>query len=180
MATSIFDLKLINGIRRLLIERKETISVAESVTSGMLQVAFSNADNAIYFYQGGITAYNLGQKARHLYIDPIYAKDCNCVSEKTVSEMALHVCRSFSSDWGIAVTGYASPVPESGNKLFAWYAISYHGQIMIKQKIDLEDGDPFEVQLSYCNEILQRFDHFLQNDQIVPKKVKKAKGAKEQ
>ena len=146
----------------------------------MLQLAFSTANKAIYFYQGGLTAYNLGQKTRHFNIDPIYATECNCVSEKTVSEMALNVGRLFSSDWSISVTGYASPVPESGNKLFAWYAISYHGKIVIKQKINRENGDPFEVQLSYCNEILRRFHQFLQTEKMALKKVKKAKGAKEQ
>ena len=179
MATSIFNSKLINAIRKLLIDRNETISVAESVTSGMLQLAFSTADKAIYFYQGGITTYNLGQKTRHLHIDPIYAKDCNCVSEKTVAEMALNVSRLFTSDWSIAVTGYASPVPESGNKLFAWYALVYHGEIVVTQKFNLESGDPFEVQLFYCNEILNSF-HQLLNKKTAVKKPKKAKGAKEQ
>ena len=179
MATSLFNSKLINAIRKLLIERNETISVAESVTSGMLQLAFSTADNAIYFYQGGITTYNLGQKTRHLNIDPIYAKDCNCVSEKTVSEMALNVCKLFSSDWGIAVTGYASPVPESGNKLFAWYALAYHGEVIVIQKITLKNGNPFEIQLSYCSKILHSL-HQLLNKNPAQKKSKKAKGAKEQ
>lgn len=180
MATSLFNSKLINAIRKSLLERKETISVAESVTSGMLQLAFSTANKAIYFYQGGITAYNLGQKTRHFNIDPIYATECNCVSEKTVSEMALQVCRLFSSDWSIAVTGYASPVPESGNKLFTWYAISYHGQIVLIQKISLQKGNPFEVQLAYSNQILLSFNEFLQKGKTARKKVKKAKGAKEQ
>jgi len=179
LAISLFDSKLINDIRKLLIERNETISVAESVTSGMVQLAFSNADKAIYFYQGGITAYNLGQKTRHLNIEPIYADNCNCVSEKTVSEMALYICRSFSSDWGIGVTGYASPVPESGNKLFAWYALSYHGQIVVTQKFTLKSGNPFEVQLSYSNQILHSFHQFLQKGKTAPKKTTKAKGAKE-
>ena len=180
MVTSLFDSKLINRIRKLLLERKETVSVAESVTSGMLQLAFSNADKAIYFYQGGITAYNLGQKTRHFNIDPIYAQNCNCVSEKTVSEMAIHICRSFSSDWGIAVTGYASPVPESGNKLFAWYGLSYRGQILFTQKFTTKSGSPIEVQLFYSNSILHSFHQFLQKEKTALKKTKKAKGAKEQ
>jgi PncC family amidohydrolase len=147
----------------------------------MLQLAFSTASKAIYFYQGGITTYNLGQKTRHLYIDPIFATDCNCVSEKTVSEMAINVCRLFSSDWGIAVTGYASPVPESDNKLFAWWALAYHGQIVVMQKLDLLNGNPFDVQLAYSNKILSGFHQFLQKEKTPRNKsVKKAKGSKEQ
>jgi len=180
LATSIFNSKRINAIRKLLIERNETIAVAESVTSGMLQLAFSTADKAIYFYQGGITTYNLGQKSRHLNIDPIYARECNCVSGKTVNEMAINVCRLFSSDWGIAVTGYASPVPESGNKLFAWYSLAYHGNVVVTQEFALQSGNPFDIQLSYCNKILNNFHQILNKKSPVLKKRKKAKGAKEQ
>lgn len=55
-----YDETVINVIRDLLISRRQTISVAESVTSGHLQAALSSADNAMEFYQGGITAYNAG------------------------------------------------------------------------------------------------------------------------
>lgn len=35
----------------------ETVAVAESVTSGMLQLAFSQMPNASMFYKGGMTAF---------------------------------------------------------------------------------------------------------------------------
>ena len=152
-----FDKTTIDSIKAQLLKKGETVAVAESVTSGMLQLALSTADKAIYFYQGGITAYNIGQKTRHLYIDPVYAEACNCVSEKTVTEMAINICRKFTSDWGIAVSGYASPVPESGNKLFAWYAIAYKGKVRICKRITPSREEPIEVQANYCNEILKAF-----------------------
>ncbi len=62
-------------------------------------------------------------------LTPIHASVCNCVSEKVAHEMALEVCKLFISDWGLAVTGYASKVPESNNELFAYYAIVYAGMI---------------------------------------------------
>src|SRR4051794_20552902 len=106
-----FEKNLINRIKDLLIQRHQTISVAESVTAGLLQLSLSSAENALDFFQGGITAYNLGQKARHLHIDPIYALSCNCVSDRIADMLALNVCDLFSSDWGIGITGYASAVP---------------------------------------------------------------------
>ena len=65
----LFEKKHIETIKNVLLERKETISIAESVTGGLLQFALSMSDDAIKFFQGGITAYNIGQKARHLHID---------------------------------------------------------------------------------------------------------------
>ena|ERR1700748_623652 len=118
-----------SGLSENLIGRGESIAVAESVTAGHLQVLLSSAPEATSFFQGGITAYNIGQKCRHLHIDPIQAESCNCVSEKIAIDMANNVAKLFSSQWGIAVVGYASPVPELKiKKLFAYYAVSYKGR----------------------------------------------------
>ncbi len=47
----------------------ETISIAESVTSGCLQLAFSQMPNASLFYNGGITAYTLPEKVKLLKVN---------------------------------------------------------------------------------------------------------------
>ncbi|MGN6292909.1 MAG: hypothetical protein ACTHMV_09220 [Chitinophagaceae bacterium] len=72
-------------------------------------------------------------------------------------EMALHVCDQFNSDWGLAITGYASPVPESGHKLFAFYAISFQGNITDQGKIIPPDNNSLGTQLYYANEVLRRW-----------------------
>ena len=145
----------IETIKERLIAHGETVAVAESVTSGLLQFALSRAEFAANFYQGGITTYNLGQKSRHLLIDPIHALSCNSVSEKVARDMALNVCHLFTSDWGIGITGYASPVPESGNKLFAWYAISYRGNIVVTKKINPKKDEPPKIQELYVTHLLK-------------------------
>lgn len=70
----------INTIKDRLLCLRQTVAVGESVTSGHLQAALSLGENARQYYQGGLTAYNLGQKARHLLVEPIQALECNCVS----------------------------------------------------------------------------------------------------
>ena len=155
MADQFFNSAVIQKIRDGLISRQETIAVAESVTSGLLQLALSQAENAAEFYQGGITAYNLGQKSRHLIVEPIHALSVNSVSEKVAGEMALNVCSLFSSDWGIGITGYASPVPESENKLFAWYVIAHHDRIVVSKKISPKKDEPFRIQQRYVTDVLK-------------------------
>lgn len=150
--------KNIDPIRDRILLRKETIAIAESVTSGILQLAFSMATDAEKFYQGGITTYNIGQKVRHLRIEPIHAMECNCVSLKVSAEMAVQVCNLFNSDWGIGITGYASPVPESENKLFAYFAIAYKGTIVVAKNIKPKKSNPFSVQLFYAHEVLDEFN----------------------
>ena len=121
-----------NKVGVALLKKKYTIAVAESVTSGNLQVAFSLAKNEILFYQGGITVYNIGQKCRHLSVEPTHAIDSNCVSKKISDQMALAVAEMFSSDIGVGITGYASSVPEQNiNKLFAYLSVKIRKKIVL-------------------------------------------------
>lgn len=158
----LFDKKAIELIRSYLLKKQETIAIAESVTSGFIQAAFSTAEEASQFYQGGITAYNIGQKYRHLSIEPIHALACNCVSEKIAQDMALYVCDLFHSDWGIGITGYAAPVPESENKLYAYYAIASRNKIVAAKKIVARKDDSVKTQLLYTNEILTDLGKYME------------------
>ena len=146
---------MIENIKTGLIRRMESVAVAESVTGGLLQSVVSSCEEASRFFQGGITVYNIGQKCRHLGIDPIHGMDCNCVSEKVAKEMSLNVCKLFTSNWGVAVTGYATPVPESDNKLFAYFAISFNGQVKHVEKVQPEFDHPHEVQMWYIEKIVE-------------------------
>lgn len=152
---NLFPNAYLDVIGRLLLKRKETIAVAESVTSGLMQVAFSSVDGAIGFYQGGITAYNVAQKYKHLNVEPVHALSCNGVSEKVATEMAFSVCSIFNSNWGIGITGYATPVPESHNELFSYYTILYKGEIKKASRLVSREDEPLKVQLFYCNTVLK-------------------------
>ena len=77
----------IEAIRQHLVQTKQTIAVAESVTAGHLQAALSSGEEASHYFQGGITAYNAGQKTRHLNIEPVYAIAVNCVAEKIAARL---------------------------------------------------------------------------------------------
>ena len=46
-----------------------TLAVAESLTCGHLQAAIGAISGASEFFRGGLTAYTLAQKVRHLGVD---------------------------------------------------------------------------------------------------------------
>src|ERR1700748_1826278 len=143
----LIDDRKLNGIRDTLIKRLETVAVAESVTCGILQKAFASATDASMFFQGGITAYNLGQKSRHLHINPIHAETCDCVSDTVAMEMATGACSLFSSHWGIAVTGYATMDPSiKMDQPFAHFAIAYRGQIKKTACLTHPEANPALIQ----------------------------------
>lgn len=109
----------------LLRDPKWTLAAAESLTCGAVQATIGALTGASQFFAGGITTYNLNQKARHLGVDPAVAEPVNCVSEEVASQMARGACRLFGVDVAVATTGYAEPAPEFGVKEpFAWWAIA--------------------------------------------------------
>jgi nicotinamide-nucleotide amidase len=110
----------------LLREPKLTISSAESLTAGRVQSLLSACSGSSAFFLGGLTAYNLEQKVRHLQVDRQVATSCNCVSALVAEQMAQGACALFGSDIGIATTGYAEPSPaEDVKDPFAWCALAY-------------------------------------------------------
>ncbi len=133
----------LEAISDILRSTRETIAVAESVTSGLLQYALSTVRDAAQFFQGGITTYNIGQKTKHLDIEPIQAACCDCVSYDVAKQMSLGVAHLFKSTWGIGITGYATPVVQSDNKVFCYYAITKENAIMHSEKIttDIYSGE---------------------------------------
>jgi PncC family amidohydrolase len=153
---------VLDSIADSLIKTGETVAVAESVTSGDIQSMLSSAKDAMNFFQGGITAYNIRQKVKHLQVDPVQAMASNCVSQVTAEEMAHNVRKQFASDWGIAITGYASLVPEMGiEELFAFTAVYYRDTKMLATSLRAEQADPAEVRKFYTREVLSLFADLL-------------------
>ncbi|MBT1688068.1 CinA family protein [Dawidia soli] len=153
----------ISDIRHYMVAHEETLAVAESVTAGQLQAAISLADQATLFFQGGLTAYNIGQKARLLQVEPIHALACNSVSDRVAAQMARHVSTLFSSDWGIGITGYAAPFPECGveGTLFAFYAVAYNGAVVLEKKMETTKEGVYPVQRYYAAQVLEDFSNYL-------------------
>jgi PncC family amidohydrolase len=154
----LYELEKLNLIKDTLVKSRKTLSVAESVTSGHLQAAFSAATEASRFFQGGLTAYNAGQKCRHLNIEPIYAMEDNCVSQQVANNMAMEVNRLFLSDYGIGITGYAATVPELNiHSLHAFVAFAYNGKTILSKKITSGRSDSVEAQVDYTNQVINLF-----------------------
>jgi nicotinamide-nucleotide amidase len=158
------DTKKLTPIGKFLIAKKETVAIAESVTSGLLMANLSLAKNATLFFQGGITAYNLGQKTRQLDIEPIHAESANCVSDHIAEEMAIHVANKFRSQWGIGITGYAVPVPELKiDTCFAFYSFSYRGEIVVTTRVESTRKGQAKVQLHFVETVLRSFESILKS-----------------
>ena len=156
--------KALDLISKTLIQMGKSLAVAESVTAGLIQSRLSLGKDAMLYFQGGLTAYNLGQKVKHLDIDPIIAERSNCVSVSIAREMACNVARLFNSSWGIGITGYAAPVPALKIKeCFAYYSFAYKGQSVFEDRLNTKLKSAVTVQRLFAERVIRSFAQHLKS-----------------
>ncbi|WP_294221675.1 CinA family protein [uncultured Chryseobacterium sp.] len=158
---------LLECIGNYLQASEETVASAESVTAGFLQFSFSQVKDASKIFKGGITVYILEEKVKFLQVDEKEAEACNCVSQNISDTMALNVAKLFNTDWGMAITGYATPVEKSDFKLFAYFSFAYQGKVVLSRKMDLNSRkDSISAQLCYSEFMLECLKVEIENQQI--------------
>lgn len=158
---------LLECIGNYLQASEETVATAESVTAGFLQFSLSQIKDASKIFKGGITVYTLEEKVNFLQVDEKEAEACDCVSQNISDTMALNVARSFGADWGMAITGYATPVEKSDFKLFAYFSFAYKGEVVLSRKMDLNARkDSISAQLCYSEFMLECLKVEIENQQI--------------
>jgi nicotinamide-nucleotide amidase len=109
----------------MLQEPRLTLAVAESLTCGRLQARIGAISGASEFFLGGMTAYSLDQKVRHLGVNRSDAMKDNSVSRGVAEQMARGACDHFKADVGVATTGYAEPSAQWGVSVpYAWWAVA--------------------------------------------------------
>ena len=90
-------------------EKKLKLSVAESVTGGLLSHMITNVYGSSGQFKGGVVAYTDEIKKEILGIKTSTLKKYGAVSLKTAEEMAASIRKKFKSDIGVATTGIAGP-----------------------------------------------------------------------
>lgn len=143
-----------------------TLAVAESLTSGKLQAAIGNESGISAVFEGGITAYNLGQKVRFLNVEPIHAEKVKCYSLQVAHEMAIGVCDLFKSDIGLSTTGVAEVYEGCGfSEPTAFWAICHRkangSEIVASDKIQRNGASRAEMQNAVTKEVMERLAAYL-------------------
>lgn len=106
-----------------------TVAAAESLTCGRVQSTIAAISGASAYFVGGMTAYTLEQKAKHLGVDRAAARRVNSVSAEVAEQMAQGACRFFGTDLAVATTGYAEPSNADGVvQPFAFWALAHRAQ----------------------------------------------------
>lgn len=100
----------------LLLEKKKTVSVAESCTGGLIANLLTNIVGSSAYFWGGVVAYDNSIKSNVLGVKKSTLQKYGAVSEEVALEMAAGVRNAFNSDFALATTGIAGPTGATENK----------------------------------------------------------------
>jgi nicotinamide-nucleotide amidase len=96
-------------LARLLIEKKLTISTAESCTGGSIGKTLTSLAGSSKYFLGGIISYSNDAKINILKVKNETIENQGAVSEQTVIEMSKGALELLKTDISIAVSGIAGP-----------------------------------------------------------------------
>lgn len=94
---------------KLLVEKKLTITTAESCTGGLISAAITDVPGASAVFKQGFVTYSNKVKRRALGVKKTTLDECGAVSKKVAKQMAIGAAMQANADIAIAVTGIAGP-----------------------------------------------------------------------
>ncbi|OCK84476.1 competence/damage-inducible protein-like protein cinA [Lepidopterella palustris CBS 459.81] len=113
MATSQFPpdalREIASEVASLLKERKESISVAETVAGGLVSAALLAMPGASSYYKGGVTMYTLEARVAFAGWTPDHVKNYAGPTPAVVAELAENVRKTLGSTYTVSESGTAGP-----------------------------------------------------------------------
>src|SRR5437667_9210322 len=96
-----------------LVERKQTIAVAESSTGGLISAALLSVPGASAYFLGGAVVYTRDARRLLMEIPDDAMKGIRSASEPYARLLANQMRQRFATTWGLSETGATGP---SGNR----------------------------------------------------------------
>ncbi|HCT76545.1 MAG TPA: competence protein [Micromonosporaceae bacterium] len=131
---------------KTLVERGETLAVAESLTGGLLAATIVNVPGASKVFRGGLVVYATDLKHKLAGVDPDLLAEQGPVSSEVALALARGARERCEATWGLATTGVAGPDPQDGMPVGTVY-IGLAGPAETVRQLELT-GDRPMIRLS--------------------------------
>lgn len=141
------DINIEEVVARLLIEKKLTISTAESCTGGMIASYLINYPGISEVFLEGAVTYSNEAKHNRLGVNNDILNQYGAVSEETAREMAIGIAKTANTDVSIVTTGIAGPEGGTLEKPVGLVFIGVYVQGKVTIKKCLFKGDRNKVRL---------------------------------
>ena len=145
-------------VHNKLIERGQTLSVAESCTGGNIAAKFTAMAGASAYFNAGVVSYSNDAKVDILGVNPENIARYGAVSEAVAIQMAEGVRRVGRSDYGISTTGIAGPSGGSAEKPVGtvWIGIATpNGSFAVLKNCGTDRGQIIQRATAYAVQLLQ-------------------------
>jgi nicotinamide-nucleotide amidase len=122
-------------INKLLTNKGQTLSIAESCTGGNIAKMITSVAGASNFFNGSLVAYSAKIKTDVLHISKKTIKDHTVISAEVAKKMALNCKKLFNTDYAIATTGNAGPTVDKSDKTVGvvFIAIASPNKVLIEE-----------------------------------------------
>jgi nicotinamide-nucleotide amidase len=110
------DLTLEEVVGQLLIQKGQTLALAESCTGGLISHRVTRIPGSSAYYYGGAVTYSNEAKTRFLGVQPTTLAVNGAVSRETAMEMSQGIRERTGASIGLSVTGIAGPSGGSKEK----------------------------------------------------------------
>jgi nicotinamide-nucleotide amidase len=120
---------------KLLLERKQTLSTAESCTGGYIAQLITSIPGASAYYEGSMITYSYEAKENQLQVKKETLQREGAVSEAVVLEMAAGLLKNMQTDYAIAVSGIMGPGGGTEEKPTGtvWIAVGNRKNLLTKK-----------------------------------------------
>lgn len=145
---------LAREVTELLQNNDHTLSVAESLTAGMVGSILVTVPNASKSFKGGIIAYDDWVKVNILGVPASVLSNYGAVSSECASVMASEVRSKFQTSIGIATTGNAGPSGSEDKPVGLVYIAIDSEYVVYGEELKLE-GDRNEIREQVVVRVLE-------------------------
>ena len=156
---SVADETLEEVVVKLLVQRNQTVAVAESCTGGLLANRITNVPGASAVFFAGYVCYANQAKMDMLDVDPQLIEKHGAVSEQVARALAEHARARARSDYALATTGVAGPSGGSPEKPVGtvYIALAASGETIAKKFFFPTDRETFkQIVTQTALELLRR------------------------
>ena len=143
-------------LHKKLINKKLTISVAESCTGGLLAHNLTKLANSSKYFQMGLTTYSNQAKIKILKVNKNIIKKYGAVSHECCKAMVRNLSKISKSKINISITGIAGPGGATKNKPVGLVYIGIKkGKTLLVKENRFKSNNRNSIQKSTVSEVIK-------------------------
>lgn len=158
-------MQLSMDVGQSLLQRKATVTAAESCTGGWIAKVLTDIAGSSQWFERGFVTYSNEAKQALVGVSEESLARYGAVSEQVVREMAEGALKEAQADYALSVSGIAGPDGGSSEKPVGtvWFGFAASGQKTLAQR-QIFTGDREAVRRqATAHALLILQDHFLKN-----------------